>query len=118
MILVAVIAMAVSADAQNVYVSQADGGQAYHKSKSCSYLKKSKKVSELSVAEAKKNGRHECKRCYAAPQKKAAPATKKDAKKATPARDEKGRFVKQDAKKEAKKATPARDEKGRFVKQK
>ena len=39
------------------------------------------------------------------------------AKKSTPARDEKGRFVKKaDTEKATKKTTPARDEKGRFIK--
>ena len=135
--LIALVAMAVSASAQTVYISTGDGAVAYHKSKSCSYLTNSKDVKSTTPAEAKKMGRHECTRCYgtAAATKKATTTTKKTN---TPARDEKGRFIKKtdtkkveakkteskktatkktEAKKtEAKKTTPARDEKGRFIK--
>ena len=65
MTMMAVIVCAITAHAQTVYVSDADGGNVYHKSKSCSYLGKTKKVGQLSAAEAKKTGRHECKRCFA-----------------------------------------------------
>ena len=121
-ILTALICMAMTAQAQTVYVSTGSDAVAYHKNKSCSYLKNSKSVS---TAEAKKMGRHECQRCYgtATATKKTTTATKKTTtatKKTTPARDEKGRFVKKaDTEKKAtttKKSTPARDEKGRFVK--
>lgn len=120
--LIALVAMAVSASAQTVYISTGDGAVAYHKSKSCSYLTNSKDVKSTTPAEAKKMGRHECTRCYgtAAATKKATTTTKKTN---TPARDEKGRFIKKtdtkkvEAKKtETKKTTPARDEKGRFIK--
>ena len=99
MTLVALVCMAATASAQSVYVSTGDGAVAYHKNKSCSYLTNSKSVKSVTMAEAKKMGRHECTRCYgtAAPAKKAAPAMKAApaAKKTnTPARDEKGRFVK------------------------
>ena len=100
MTLVALVCMAATASAQSVYVSTGDGAVAYHKNKSCSYLTNSKSVKSVTMAEAKKMGRHECTRCYgtAAPAKKTAPAAKKTtpaAKKTnTPARDEKGRFVK------------------------
>ena len=130
-ILTALICMAMTAQAQTVYVSTGSDAVAYHKNKSCSYLKNSKDVKSISTAEAKKMGRHECQRCYgtATATKKTATATKKTttatkktttAKKSTPARDEKGRFVKKaDTEKKAtttKKSTPARDEKGRFIK--
>ena len=124
MILTALICMAMTAQAQTVYVSTGSDAVAYHKNKSCSYLKNSKDVKSISTAEAKKMGRHECQRCYgtAIATKKTTTATKKTttAKKSTPARDEKGRFVKKaDTEKKAtttKKSTPARDEKGRFIK--
>ena len=131
MILTALICMAMTAQAQTVYVSTGSDAVAYHKNKSCSYLKNSKDVKSISTAEAKKMGRHECQRCYgtATATKKTTTATKKTttatrktttAKKSTPARDEKGRFVKKaDTEKKAtttKKSTPARDEKGRFIK--
>ena len=117
-ILTALICMAMTAQAQTVYVSTGSDAVAYHKNKSCSYLKNSKDVKSVSTAEAKKMGRHECQRCYgtATATKKTTTATKKT----TPARDEKGRFVKKaDTEKKAtttKKSTPARDEKGRFIK--
>ena len=116
-ILTALICMAMTAQAQTVYVSTGSDAVAYHKNKSCSYLKNSKDVKSISTAEAKKMGRHECQRCYGT-----TTATKKTttAKKSTSARDEKGRFVKKaDTEKKAtttKKSTPARDEKGRFIK--
>lgn len=130
-ILTALICMAMTAQAQTVYVSTGSDAVAYHKNKSCSYLKNSKDVKSISTAEAKKMGRHECQRCYgtATATKKTTTATKKTttatkktttAKKSIPARDEKGRFVKKaDTEKKAtttKKSTPARDEKGRFIK--
>ena len=138
-ILTALICMAMTAQAQTVYVSTGSDAVAYHKNKSCSYLKNSKDVKSISTAEAKKMGRHECQRCYgtATPTKKTTTATKKTTtatkktstaakksttatKKTTPARDEKGRFVKKaDTEKKTtttKKSTPARDEKGRFIK--
>ena len=124
-ILTALICMAMTAQAQTVYVSTGSDAVAYHKNKSCSYLKNSKDVKSISTAEAKKMGRHECQRCYgtATATKKTTTATKKTTtatKKSTPARDEKGRFVKKtDTEKKAtttKKSTPARDEKGRFIK--
>lgn len=131
-ILTALICMAMTAQAQTVYVSTGSDAVAYHKNKSCSYLKNSKDVKSVSTAEAKKMGRHECQRCYgtATATKKTTTATKKTTtatkktttatKKTTPARDEKGRFVKKaDTEKKAtttKKITPARDEKGRFIK--
>jgi DNA-binding protein HU-beta len=124
-ILTALICMAMTAQAQTVYVSTGSDAVAYHKNKSCSYLKNSKDVKSVSTAEAKKMGRHECQRCYgtATATKKTTTATKKTTtatKKTTPARDEKGRFVKKaDTEKKAtttKKSTPARDEKGRFIK--
>ena len=117
-ILTALICMAMTAQAQTVYVSTGSDAVAYHKNKSCSYLKNSKDVKSVSTAEAKKMGRHECQRCYgtAIATKKTTTATKKT----TPARDEKGRFVKKaDTEKKTtttKKSTPARDEKGRFIK--
>ena len=124
-ILTALICMAMTAQAQTVYVSTGSDAVAYHKNKSCSYLKNSKDVKSISTAEAKKMGRHECQRCYgtATATKKTTTATKKTTtatKKTTPARDEKGRFVKKaDTEKKTtttKKSTPARDEKGRFIK--
>ena len=141
MTFIALVAMATVASAQTVYVSTGDGAVAYHKSKSCSYLTNSKQIKSVTTAEAKKMGRHECQRCYgtAVATKKVMPkkvekkatttktTTKKVEKKATttakkattPARDEKGRFVKKTDQKTTtatKKATPARDEKGRFIK--
>ena len=130
-ILTALICMAMTAQAQTVYVSTGSDAVAYHKSKSCSYLKNSKDIKGVSTAEAKKMGRHECQRCYGTatatkkvtPKKKptttvAKKTTTTATKKTTPARDEKGRFVKKadTEKKVVKKTTPARDEKGRFIK--
>ena len=129
-ILTALICMVMTAQAQTVYVSTGSDAIAYHKSKSCSYLKNSKDIKGVSTAEAKKMGRHECQRCYGTatatkkvtPKKKPTTTAKKETttatKKTTPARDEKGRFVKKadTEKKVAKKTTPARDEKGRFIK--
>lgn len=135
-ILTALICMAMMAQAQTVYVSTGSDAVAYHKNKSCSYLKNSKDIKSVSTAEAKKMGRHECQRCYGTAAattkktttKKTTTTTKKGtttakkettaAKKTTPARDEKGRFVKKTdtEKKATKKTTPARDEKGRFIK--
>jgi uncharacterized protein YxeA len=94
MILTALICMAVTAQAQTVYVSTGSDAVAYHKNKSCSYLQNSKDVKSVSTAEAKKMGRHECQRCYgtAAAAKKTTTTTA--AKKSAPARDEKGRFIK------------------------
>ncbi len=129
MTLVALIAMTVTASAQTVYVSTGDGAVAYHKSKSCSYLSNSKDVKSVSTAEAKKMGRHECTRCYGTAAAAKKTTATKAVKKTTPARDEKGRFIKKadtekkaaekkvkTEKKAAKKTTPARDEKGRFIK--
>ena len=81
-ILTALICMAMTAQAQTVYVSTGSDAVAYHKNKSCSYLKNSKDVKSVSTAEAKKMGRHECQRCYGT-----ATATKKTttAKNSTPA---------------------------------
>ena len=137
--LVALMAIAVTADAQTVYISSGSGAVAYHKSKDCSYLTKSKDVKSVSTSEAKNMGRHACARCFGSA---AASSTKKEVTKKetvtknSPARDEKGRFIKKaDTEKkttekkvketkttaekkttEAKKSTPARDEKGRFIK--
>ena len=121
MTLVCMMAVAVIASAQSVYISTGDGAVAYHKSKSCSYLTNSKSVKTVSTSEAKNLGRHECPRCYGTA---AAAASKKAAEKkvkttTTQARDEKGRFVKKAETEKAtakKTATQARDEKGRFVK--
>ena len=78
-ILTALICMAMTAQAQTVYVSTGSDAVAYHKNKSCSYLKNSKDVKSISTAEAKKMGRHECQRCYgtATATKKTTTATKK-----------------------------------------
>ena len=134
MTLVAVICISITTQAQTVFISPSSDAVAYHKSKSCSYLSKSKDIKSVSTAEAKKMGRHECKRCYGTSaasttkkvEKKATTTAKKvekkattEAKKSTPARDEKGRFIKKTDEKKAtttKKTTPARDEKGRFIK--
>ena len=56
-ILTALICMAMTAQAQTVYVSTGSDAVAYHKNKSCSYLKNSKDVKSVSTAEAKKMGR-------------------------------------------------------------
>lgn len=137
--LVAVMAMAGTMEAQNVYIAPSNSAIAYHKTKNCSYLKNSVNVTAISTTKAKEMGRHACVRCY--PEQKQQTlkniekekATKKTVKKTTaskpkktttakkdmPERDEKGRFVKKtdtQKKTETKKATPARDEKGRFVK--
>ena len=104
-IITALICMAMTAQAQTVYVSTGSDAVAYHKNKSCSYLKNSKDIKSVSTAEAKKMGRHECQRCYGtaaattkkATTKKTTTTAKKEttaAKKTTPARDEKGRFIK------------------------
>ena len=124
MLFFALVAMA-TVEAQNVYIATSNSAIAYHKSKTCSYLKNSANVKAVSTTEAKNMGRHACVRCYPeqkeqtmkaiAKEKKTTTATTK---KATPERDEKGRFVKKSTTTEttAKKATPERDEKGRFVK--
>ena len=125
MLLFALVTVA-SVDAQNVYIAPSNSAIAYHKSKDCSYLRNSVNVTAITTAKAKDMGRHACVRCYPELKDKTMKAiakekaTKKTTKKAAPARDEKGRFVKKadTEKKETakKKATPARDEKGRFVK--
>jgi len=106
MILVALMIMAVNANAQNVYVTSNESATAYHKTKTCSYLTKAKGVKSITMADAKKQKRHACKRCYPTAKKTTtAPLTKTAGKadkkatsnKATPARDEKGRFVKKAA---------------------
>ncbi len=122
--------------AKNVYITSAKGATAYHKNKSCSYLKKATDVKSISAEEASEMKRVPCKACYpngAAKTTKKTTSAKKSveknsekkatttstAKKNTPARDEKGRFVKkttEETKSSTKKTTPARDEKGRFVK--
>ena len=113
--------MAQEAKAQTVYISTGSNATAYHKSKTCSYLQNSKELKSVSTAEAKNLGRHACARCYpelagaktTATTKKtvAKKTTTTTATKTTPARDEKGRFVKTtDAKKtttDAKKTTTA-----------
>ena len=53
-ILTALICMAMTAQAQTVYVSTGSDAVAYHKNKSCSYLKNSKDVKSISTAEAKR----------------------------------------------------------------
>jgi hypothetical protein len=137
MLFFALVAMA-TVEAQNVYIATSNSAIAYHKSKTCSYLKNSANVKAVSTTEAKNMGRHACVRCYpeqkeqtmkAIAKEKKTTTTKKatttakktttaTTKKATPERDEKGRFVKKSTTTEttAKKATPERDEKGRFVK--
>ena len=143
LLLVAIVAMVSMAEAQTVYIAQSNSAIAYHKTKDCSYLKNSVNVTSISTTKAKEMGRHACVRCY--PEQKAQtmkniekqkatkkPATAKKAtstaKKATPERDEKGRFVKKSTTEKkaatttkkattaAKKTLPERDEKGRFVK--
>ena len=105
-LLVTLIMMGVgTANAQKVYVT--DNGTVYHKEKGCTTLKQAKKVNTVSSEDAKKKkGIRPCKVCYAdkkaigrkpaAAKKPTAqkPAEKKVTKKALPARDEKGRFVK------------------------
>ena len=125
MLLFALVTVA-SVDAQNVYIAPSNSAIAYHKSKDCSYLRNSVNITAITTAKAKDMGRHACVRCYPELKDKTMKAiakekaTKKTTKKAAPARDEKGRFVKKadTEKKETakKKAAPARDEKGRFVK--
>ena len=111
MTIIATLCLAVTVNAQTVFISQGDGAVAYHKSKSCSYLSNSKQVKSVTTAEAKKLGRHECPRCYGtAAVKKTATTTKKAAEK-------KATTTKKAAEKEVKKtSTQARDEKGRFIK--
>lgn len=120
---------------KNVYITTAKGATAYHKNKSCTYLKKAPNVEAVTADKAAEMNRVPCKVCYPSTAKKAATTKKattekkataekkatttKETKKATPARDEKGRFVKkttEETKATTKKATPERDEKGRFVK--
>ena len=116
MTLTALICMAMTAQAQTVYVSTGSDAVAYHKSKSCSYLKNSKDVKSVSTAEAKKMGRHECQRCYgtAVATKKVTP--KKVTKTATKTTTVATKKVEKKATTATKKTTPARDEKGRFIK--
>ena len=126
MLLFALVTVA-SVDAQNVYIAPSKSAIAYHKSKDCSYLRNSVNVTAIKTSEAKNMGRHACIRCYPELKdktmkdiaKEQAAKKKTAAKKATPERDEKGRFVKKSTTTEkttTKKATPARDEKGRFIK--
>lgn len=116
MTLTALICMAVMAQAQAVYVSTGSDAVAYHKSKSCSYLKNSKDVKSVSTAEAKKMGRHECQRCYGnvAPAKKTTTGNKKSITTAKKTAETKKAADKKST--ATKKTTPARDEKGRFIK--
>ena len=119
MLLFALVTMA-SVDAQNVYIAPSKSAIAYHKSKDCSYLRNSVNVTAIKTSEAKDMGRHACVRCYPELKEQTMKdiakekATKKTTtKKAAPARDEKGRFVKKETaekKTTTKKATPARDE--------
>jgi hypothetical protein len=105
MMLVAVMFVAMGANAQTVYVSSNGQAVAYHKSKSCSYLQDSN-VKAVSMSEAKKMGRHECTRCYgsaAAPAAKKPSVVKKDAKKVGDAVKKAEKATAKEVKKDAKK---------------
>ena len=116
-LLVTLIMMGVgTANAQKVYVS--DTGTVYHKEKGCTTLKQAKKVNTVSIEDAKKKkGIRPCKVCYA--DKKAKKAIgRKPATAQKPAAAKKPAAQKPAEKKVTKKALPARDEKGRFIKKK
>ena len=106
-VLTALICMAVTTQAQTVYVSTGSGAVAYHKSKSCSYLQNSADVKSVSTAEAKKMGRHECQRCY---------GESATAKKVTTTKKTVEKKVAEKKATAKKTTTAARDEKGRFIK--
>ena len=110
-LLVTLIMMGVgTANAQKVYVT--DNGSVYHKEKGCTTLKQAKKVNTVSIEDAKKKkGIRPCKVCYADKKAKKAIGRK-------PAAAKKPTAQKPAEKKVTKKALPARDEKGRFVKKK
>lgn len=121
--LTALICMSMTAQAQTVYISNSSSAVAYHKSKSCSYLQNSKDVKSVSTSEAKKMGRHECQRCYGtatATTKKTTTAAEKKAtatkKATTTAAEKKTTTTKKSTTTATKSTTPARDEKGRFIK--
>lgn len=65
-IMFAIFAMAMQANAQKVYVTANKGAIVYHKSDKCGYLKNSANVKAVSMAEAQKMKLQPCKVCYAA----------------------------------------------------
>lgn len=71
----------VGVNAQSVYVATSKGAVAYHKDKSCGYLRNANEVKSISVSSAKDMGRHACSACYG----ESAAATKKVAEKRKPA---------------------------------
>lgn len=50
--------------AQNVYIATSSGAVAYHKNKSCGYLKHARQVKTVSLSMAEDIGRHACPSCY------------------------------------------------------
>lgn len=126
------------ATAQNVFIATSNSAVAYHKDKSCFYIKGNKNVKGVKQAEAENIGRHACPNCYgekkyketekAAAKKRQAIAKKtpakkevkevaKEEKKAEKKVEKKAKKVEKEAKK-AEKTTPERDAKGRFVSKK
>lgn len=126
------------ATAQNVFIATSNSAVAYHKDKSCFYIKGNKNVKGVKQAEAENIGRHACPNCYgekkyketekAAAKKRQAIAKKtpakkevkevaKEEKKAEKTVEKKAKKVEKEAKK-AEKTTPERDAKGRFVSKK
>ena len=108
LMMIAMIGFVATANAQKVYIAPAKSAIAYHKSKDCSYLKRSVNVTAITTTEAKDMGRHACVRCYPENAKETMKAIEKEKKAAT----KKATTTKT----ATKKALPERDEKGRFVK--
>lgn len=130
------------ATAQNVFIATSNSAVAYHKDKSCFYIKGNKNVKGVKQAEAENIGRHACPNCYGEKKyketEKAAAKKRQAIAKKTPAKKEVKEVAKEEKKaekkaekkvekkakkveKEAKKAektTPERDAKGRFVSKK
>ncbi len=126
------------ATAQNVFIATSNSAVAYHKDKSCFYIKGNKNVKGVKQAEAENIGRHACPNCYGekkyketekaaakkrqaiakkAPAKKEVKEVAKEEKKAEKKVEKKAKKVEKEAKK-AEKTTPERDAKGRFVSKK
>jgi len=69
-----------SAQTSKVYISTGSSAIAYHKSKDCSYLSrtKSENLKQITASEAKEMGRKACARCYASVAKARKAAAEKE----------------------------------------
>jgi len=121
-ILLALFALQLQSSAQTVYIATSSGAVAYHKNKSCGYLKNSNGVKAVSTSEAKNMGRQPCSACYdgakkavpaAATAKKAAEKSRKTAAKTA---DKNTKTVKKAAEKTSKTAAKTADKNTKTVK--